>query len=268
MKHRKRKLKRKRKDKAIIKRIAFDMTKYVRKYDPENEEHRLYCLQIAARESTESQRKDLIFQLRRLHCFAEAYNLNIMPKDFRVVASVLQCYKVENAKITKKIKTTLTTEYSWLADIAGRMYPLKAYFPDLKFALLFESLNRIVRPDDWTPENRDASITEEKLKRIVEIAHFPIFTVWEPEISDDEIVSNQIKLNAAIEKRNNLLGIKSPKPKIDRKQRYTKFHKLVIQRFKEGLTYQEIFELYKSRRLTIGCVNRWIQGYKKRKSIN
>lgn len=223
---------------------AGDVLNYITHLNPKNKRHQQYFFQIVARVSTEGQRNHLIPQLGRLHCYADIYNLRVLPKDFRVVASLIQLDEFE-LETSESLKLISESQYGWLADIAGRMLPLKTYFPDMKFALLFESSCRVVRSDNYK-ENRDAPITEEKLKEVVEIAHFPIFTMYPPDASQPEIASYRANFELLLKEHRESLGIKSPKPAKcpgDLKREYDEKHNKSIELQLEDKSHRYIAEL-------------------------
>lgn len=234
----------KRRDALQTKPIAGDVPEYYRKYihslNPRDKRHQQYVFQIVARESTEAQRKNLIPQLDRMHCYLDVFGFQerIMPKDFRVVASVLQSDEFE-LELSEKFKLIDKSQYGWLADIAGRMLPLETYFPDMKFALLFESTCRVVRPDDYTKENKDAIITEQKLKQVAEIAHFPIFTICPANLTQAEIQSYRKKFDFILKEHRELLKRQPGDLKREKDEKQDEVIRLEIENKK---THREISE--------------------------
>jgi len=208
---------------------AGNILDYIQHLNPESKEHQQYTFQIVLRESTKAHKKFLKSQFERVSCYVELYGLRdrIIPKYFRVIASVIQ---PEN----KKIEFYNESQFSWLAHIAGSVWSLKYYFPDMKIALLFESRCRAIRPDDWESNNRDAPISKRKLEEFAKASlHLPIFTIFPPEFPQDKIESLKRKVGFEWEKYRKLAGLEYKYP-TDRLSRY-EYHDEVIDRYKSHL---------------------------------
>lgn len=168
---------------------------YIQHLNPESKEHQQYMFQIVTRVSTKAQKAHLISQLERIVCYFDAASFrdNLLSGNFQVVASVLQLGNDEIDNIPN------TSRFNWLEKIAGLVWPLRNDIPNKKIALLFESSCRAVRPDDWTPTDRDVPITEEKLEEFARASlHLPVFSIYPPDADPDKVSSYRKKLDTII----------------------------------------------------------------------
>lgn len=240
---------------------AGDVTKYFQWYDPKKHRHYNFSAMVRVSSGKQVEQGYLESQLYRMEKFAKEQDLKII--DNKLIFIVKSAFWSGSQKELARIDSETDPLFSFdpkrpyykphYLQLEISKIIMNPYKPNAAF--LFESVDRAIRSDDFSLKNKDAPLTEEELEAFAEVVNpFPVITICPPEATYNDIERYR-KIYGA--------GFIPPKPKVDRKKRYHKYHDKVIGlHFVEGLSYQKVFEELKQK-VPKSSIIPWCQQYEK-----
>jgi len=209
----KRKRKRKLRHKLAQKRLlskkqtkpkAGDVLKYFQQYDPRKHSHCAFVL--IARVSTVAQaiQGNLYTQHYRMEKFVYENKLDVVSGPYYVVNSAF--WSGDSKELMEQRFRTepklypnpryFKPHYAFLKRLVGVMWETMLETGLRNVAFLFECVDRAIRSDDYSFENKDAQLTEKELEVFVEVMRpfpgikpFPAITICHPLDTFNEIES-------------------------------------------------------------------------------